>query len=174
MEYADVALKSLTLLAYLLFFGGLFAYLLPNGNIFFKRIAWKHRLIGLIHLFVLLTGLVNLFTRQINNLLYDVLLGLSGVAVTLSAAKDFESHRYVKNVASGSLDPAATITYDEMLEHSFYQALNLIQILYLHSFEYQFESIGLRYNSLNEVFFLSILLFSSDFFFFSLTFVLIH
>lgn len=144
MEYADISLKSLTLVAYGLFFGGLFVYLLPNGNIFFKRIAWKHRLMGFVHLIVLLTGLMNLFTRQINNLLYDVVLGLSGVAVTLTAAKDFESHRHVKNVASGSLDPEATITYDEMLEHSFYQGLNLIQILFLHSFEFQFTSLALR------------------------------
>jgi hypothetical protein len=140
-------LKFATLVSYSLFFLGLFIYLIPNGNIFFKKIAWKHRIVGLTHLVVLLFGLVNIFTRRVNYLVYDIVLGVSGTILTLTAAKDFESHKHIQNVASGSLDPDATITYAEMMEHSFYQVLNLIQILFIHSFELQFESLPLRYYS---------------------------
>ena len=45
----------------------------------------------------------------------------------------------VLNPASGALDKEATITVDEMLEHAFYQVLNLAQILYLHSASYTSE-----------------------------------
>ena len=43
------------------------------------------------------------------------------------------AERRVRNVASGALDADQTVTFEEMLEHSFYQMLNLAQILYLHS-----------------------------------------
>ena len=36
------------------------------------------------------------------------------------------------NVASGALDKDQTVTYSEMLEHSFYQIINVIQALLLH------------------------------------------
>ena len=34
----------------------------------------------------------------------------------------------VKSVASGTLEQEATVTSDEMVEHSFYQMLNLVQV----------------------------------------------
>jgi hypothetical protein len=37
----------------------------------------------------------------------------------------------VKNVASGALDEDDTVTREEMLEHAFYQSLNLAQVLFL-------------------------------------------
>jgi hypothetical protein len=58
-------------------------------------------------------------------LLYDVVLGLLGLTATLTAASDFASHRRIRNPASGALDDKATITKDEMLEHSFYQVLRV-------------------------------------------------
>ena len=36
------------------------------------------------------------------------------------------------SVASGPLDPDQTVTHEEMLEHAFYQGLNLAQIAFLH------------------------------------------
>jgi hypothetical protein len=52
---------------------------------------------------------------------------------TLTAARDFP-HRHVKNAEgqSGSLSTKAIITQAEMMEHAFYQVLNLIQVVYLH------------------------------------------
>lgn len=66
-------------------------------------------------------------------LIYDVVLGIAGIAATLTAAKDFP-HRRVKNRVgqSGTLSKVAIVTQSEMIEHSFYQFLNLWQALYLH------------------------------------------
>lgn len=66
-------------------------------------------------------------------LLYDVILGSLGVTTTLTAARDFP-HRYIRNAIgqSGTLSEKAMVTQAEMIEHSFYQGLNLVQILYLH------------------------------------------
>jgi len=66
---------------------------------------------------------------------YDVVLGVLGIATTLTAAHDFgKAHAddRVKNVASGALDPKSTISYGEMIEHSFYQGLNLLQVTFFH------------------------------------------
>ena len=59
--------------------------------------------------------------------------GLLGTALTLSAAFDFQrAHAHVQNRASGALEQDATITYSEMMEHSFYQMLNIAHIVFLH------------------------------------------
>ena len=65
---------------------------------------------------------------------YDVLLGCSGVVLTLTAANDFP-HKHVRNVPgqSGTLHREAIVTQSEMIEHSFYQCLNLFQSVYLHT-----------------------------------------
>ena len=39
----------------------------------------------------------------------------------------------MRNVASGALDEDQTVTREEMLEHAFYQLLNLAQALFLHA-----------------------------------------
>ena len=52
---------------------------------------------------------------------YDGVLGLLGIQLTLSAARGFGSHKHTKNVASGVLDNEATVSHSEMIEHSFYQ-----------------------------------------------------
>jgi hypothetical protein len=51
--------------------------------------------------------------------------------LSLTAAFEFQ-HKRVKNVASGALDPHATISHSEMIEHAWYEALNCGQALYLH------------------------------------------
>ncbi len=63
---------------------------------------------------------------------FDVVMAVLGIATTLTAAHDFAAHQHVKNEASGVLEQHTTVTRDEMLEHSFYQALNGVHILFLH------------------------------------------
>mmetsp|Transcript_30267 Transcript_30267/g.67072 ORF Transcript_30267/g.67072 Transcript_30267/m.67072 type:complete len:395 (+) Transcript_30267:28-1212(+) len=66
-------------------------------------------------------------------LLYDICLGVLGTAATLTAARSFP-HRTISNAPgqSGTLSQKAYVTQDEMIEHSFYQVLNLVQVMYLH------------------------------------------
>jgi len=66
-------------------------------------------------------------------LFYDTILGFLGIITTLSAARDFP-HKYVRNAQgqSGSLSQRALVTQAEMIEHSFYQGLNLVQAWYLY------------------------------------------
>ena len=55
---------------------------------------------------------------------YDVVLGMLGTATAYTTATDFKlahSDRHVKNKASGVLDEA-TVTYSEMLEHTYTRA----------------------------------------------------
>ena len=67
-----------------------------------------------------------------NSLVYDTVLGVLGTFLSLSAAYEFQ-HKNIVNTASGTLDEHATVTYNEMIEHSFYQVLNLVQAWYLHA-----------------------------------------
>jgi len=64
---------------------------------------------------------------------YDIILGLLGTGATLTAAREFP-HRHVRNEKgqSGTLHQKAIVTQSEMIEHDFYQGLNLIQAIYLH------------------------------------------
>lgn len=69
-------------------------------------------------------------------LIYDICLGVLGTAATLTAAKAFP-HKTLRKLnapgQSGTLSEHAYVTQGEMIEHSFYQMLNLIQAVYLHS-----------------------------------------
>jgi hypothetical protein len=62
--------------------------------------------------------------------LFDIVLGALGIGLTLAAAREF-GHKNVRNRASGTLDEDATVSYDEMIEHAFYQVLNLCQALFV-------------------------------------------
>ena len=105
--------------------------------LFLDRHGWTHRLAGAVHFLLLVVGAWTIplqSSRQSNNaLLYDITLGCSGLIVTLTAARDFP-HRYVRNAVgqSGTLSEKAMVTQAEMIEHAFYQFLNLWQALYLH------------------------------------------
>jgi len=107
-------------------------------RLFLPRYGRAHRLIGLVLLLYLLVGMAD--ARRTCKFLpssliwpYDALLSIIGAATAISAARDFgPAHRRVTNEASGVLDEAATVTHAEMLEHSFYQGLNLVQISFLH------------------------------------------
>ena len=116
---------------------------------FFTKHGRIHALLGGVYLIMLMLGLLDaLLSGFFNPLpstsffhpslsfpryLYDALLSAFGVILSLSAALEFQ-HKYITNVASGTLDPHSTVTYGEMIEHSFYHALNLVQIVYLHAF----------------------------------------
>jgi hypothetical protein len=121
------------------FFLLLFWYIIPQAiTIFTKRLGRQHAIFGGAYLIWLVIGFSSaLFPESsiathIKAWQYDFVLGFLGISLTLSAASNF-GHKNIKNVASGTLDEHATVTYNEMIEHSFYQGLNLVQAMYLHS-----------------------------------------
>jgi hypothetical protein len=110
-------------------------------TLFLQSHGMKHRLCGAIHLCLFSVGAwtaSGTLSNQNNFLLFNFILGVSGLVTTLTAADDFP-HRLVSNnrngvyVQSGTLHETAIVTQAEMVEHSFYQALNLGQALYLHA-----------------------------------------
>ena len=136
MRYAPIGLI-------IAFFTILMHVISRNAGMFTKKYARRHRLTGFFMMVWLLTGFGLVFSGDFTQgnssvyvwVVYDVVLGMLGTATAYTAATDFKlahSDRHVKNKASGVLDEEATVTYSEMLEHTFYQGLNLIQVLYLH------------------------------------------
>lgn len=127
---------------------------LPNARrMFGPRYARRHRAAGAAYLALLLVGALDLVSTVARDrappwlplpaplslasrFAYDVALGVGGTILTLTAAQDFKGahdERRVRNVASGALDEDQTVTREEMLEHAFYQLLNLAQALFLHA-----------------------------------------
>jgi hypothetical protein len=107
-----------------------------HPEMFTKAYGRRHRIFGGILLIWLILGYLQLgFSYEIiQPFVYDIFLGIIAITATLTAAFDFQkAHSHVKNVASGTLEKEATVTYSEMIEHSFYQILNLLQILFIHS-----------------------------------------
>lgn len=108
-----------------------------SPSMFVGRFARTHRLAGLALLLWLLLGAALLLTdAQLSSracVAYDAVLGALGVFATASAASDFRvAHARVCNLGFGTLNEAATVTHAEMLEHVFYQVLNLVQVVGLH------------------------------------------
>ena len=101
--------------------------------------GWTHRVAGGALFLWLVCGayLVPKVTNQSTWFLYDFTLGILGILATLTAARDFP-HRHVKNSPgqSGTLERKAIVTQAEMVEHSFYQGLNLVQAMYLHCMQH--------------------------------------
>ena len=119
-----------------------------NFDIFVHRFARAHRLSGLALLLWLIAGLADMHVgllhparKPLGYLGFDVVLGLLGTATTMSAAYHFGTPPPAKGAraataaatGSGVLDAAATVRRAEMVEHAFYQLLNLAQILALHA-----------------------------------------
>jgi hypothetical protein len=118
-----------------------------SKQLFFSWHGWTHRLCGALHLFWLGVGACLIHVRAVNNNIddgdapifflstrsYDLVLGLFGIQATITAARAFP-HKYVSNAAgqSGTLHRKAIVTQAEMIEHAFYQFLNLWQAIYLH------------------------------------------
>lgn len=118
-----------------LFFVRLLVAILCHPRMLMPRYGRVHRLLGLLLLAYLCIGLFDArraLLPRAGVVVYDACLSLLGLAVSYSAAREFKSHSRVKNEASGVLDVEATVTVAEMLEHCFYQLLNLCQVLYLH------------------------------------------
>eukprot|EP00924_Labyrinthula_sp_SR-Ha-C_P006578 snap_masked-scaffold_38-processed-gene-2.48-mRNA-1 protein AED:0.07 eAED:0.07 QI:0/-1/0/1/-1/1/1/0/317 len=134
LNIANLLFKTSFYLLFLILLS-LLQILLPNLDIFFKRYGQRHRISGLVHLFLLSVYLFSLFygLKQSERLLVNIVLGISGIVLTLTAAFDFQKvHEKKTNVASGPLQEETTVTYSEMIEHAFYQGLNLLQIIYIY------------------------------------------
>jgi hypothetical protein len=121
-----------------LFFLLLLNVVLRSPGMFLKKHGRRHGVAGFIYLTWLIVGFVETCVNvpYLNLFIYDIVLGLLGITLTLTAAADFP-HKNIKNTASGTLDEKATVTHSEMIEHSFYQGLNLVQIVYLHNIHEQ-------------------------------------
>ena len=115
----------------------LLAAVARRPSIFVRRHGRAHRLLGGAHLAWLALGLADVAAfaphRRVARLAHDVGLGALGTALTLAAAAAFDEKRGPRKFASGALDESAVVSRDEMLEHAFYQLLNLVQVLYLHA-----------------------------------------
>ena len=119
--------------------------------------GWRHRLTGGFLLLWLLVGVwwtVSTSNSGVQNesnvshaqaphfssaaLAYDVVLGILGIITTLTASMDFP-HKTIQNAPgqSGTLSQNVMVTQGEMVEHAFYQGLNLMQAVFLHLFASQ-------------------------------------
>ena len=159
-----------------------FTSLYHARRLFLEPTGRSHRLAGLAHLLCILAGALFVvapppITLSANGngtdgstsivggdwasnswsyqcLIYDICLGVLGTATTLTAARAFP-HKTLTNAPgqSGTLSEHAYVTQGEMIEHSFYQMLNLIQAMYLHSVTWILEMPELhnqRNNNNNE------------------------
>lgn len=155
MDYGSLC-STTALYALRLFLAAIVSVCIWNARLLFlQRRGWQHRMAGAIHLLLLVLGawmadltndqqqylrLPSLLskTSRRNFFAYDLILGCLGVAATLTAASNFP-HKLVSNaelsgyVQSGTLHRAAIVTQAEMIEHAFYQGLNLLQAMYLHA-----------------------------------------
>lgn len=118
----------------LLFGLSVFAVILQHPRMFMKSHGRVHTTLGMLYLVWITAGFAREFWGNASTyqLQFHTILGLLGISLTAAAAMEFK-HKNVRNVASGTLDKHATVTYNEMIEHIFYQVLNLIQILYFHN-----------------------------------------
>ena len=140
------------------YFAWVLSVVAPHApRLFAPRFGRGHRLAGAAHLVLLLVGVADLLARvsqasfgasarppldlvalplgraRVSGaFLYDALLGVSGCALTVTAASDFGIPRArLRNRASGALDDDQTVTREEIVEHLFYQALNVTQVVFL-------------------------------------------
>lgn len=166
-EGDDERRNNLIVLLIIIYFGLLLPVISTNAGKLFsikRQVASRHRLSGGLLLIWLLVGYFlvfdpsvfsSQFSQNINMnvviTVYDVLLSSLGAYVAYSAAEDFKwLHRNVKNKASGVLDREATVTYNEMIEHVFYQILNLVQILFLHLFSFASDLYINNFNNIKD------------------------
>ena len=113
--------------------------------LFLPRFGRRHRLVGFTFLCILLIGAYDITYSSmfntsyiekeyqlINNYFYyDILLGCTGILLTYTAAFDFKNaHSNIVNpttIKSGTLHKSAIVSFNEMIEHSFYQILKTIK-----------------------------------------------
>ena len=105
-------------------------------SLFLHKHARRHRLVGLVYVCFLVVFVGSIDVSDSAALLFavDVMFGVLGCYLTYTAAFDFEKHhkRVDNRGKSGTLDDDKTVTHAEMLEHLFYQVVNLACIAYLH------------------------------------------
>ena len=157
-----IAIIGLCLFFSLLLLSLLISPIKPN-KLFFDKHGRHHRLLGALNLLWLVIGISNFIVYQpikyiatsdhsddidsinqkninsyaIQCLTYDIILGILGILSTLTAAINFP-HKYITNKPgeSGTLSNYAIVTQSEMVEHSYYQIVNLCQAVYLHMITY--------------------------------------
>ena len=143
-------LTQLSVLVGVLFFLALGVLVVWNGAKLFvnRRHGRNHASTGLAYLAVIAVSFLDASgiaylpsANRLGHLALDSVLGAVGIVLTLTAASDFK-HVGVKNIASGTLDAHATVTHGEMIEHAFYQGLNLVQVLFLHAVAFASSSLG--------------------------------
>lgn len=125
------------------FFARILVTIASNPQMITRRYGRVHRVAGLICLGYLMLGIADArpmlkpYVSIPNELVfwYDVGLSVVGFATAFSAAKEFGGAAVHQkgSEASGILDEHATVSTAEMMEHCFYQLLNLCQILYLYA-----------------------------------------
>ena len=111
--------------------------IIPIPRLFSKRFGRRHARAGAAYLAWIAFGFITVLCTSASGsqsglppVLFDTVLGILGITLTLTAAHEF-GHKNVQNKASGTLDEDATVTHKEMLEHAFYQGVNLVQALFL-------------------------------------------
>ena len=123
-----------------LFFGRLLAAVAAHPRMLLARHARTHRLVGATFLAYMVLGVLD--ARRASGPLvsprlrfaYDAGLSCFGFLSAFSAARQFGSGVHTRRGdASGILDEGATVHVSEMVEHCFYQLLNLAQIMYLYA-----------------------------------------
>ena len=150
-----VSIDNLALAAFLVL---LLPFLL-NAKLFLGKRGRVHRLLGALYLVVFCARAATLADVPFDSsrvswrnyhVFMDTLLPLIGLVLTLAAAKAFphkvripfslatSPDTYTHSTqrtseASGTLDSSELVSQDEMIEHAFYQFLNLCQIVYLNS-----------------------------------------
>ena len=136
------SMQTLSVAALGAFFCVVLLRLSQTPGMFVKRHARLHRLLGLVYLAWLLVGYADVFAPSgrarvvgvVHPVVYHAALGGLGTALTLAAAQAFGyQEKFKHKQASGTLDKHAFVTKSEMVEHAFYQAVLLVQILALHA-----------------------------------------
>lgn len=140
---SQIRLAHLLDAALFTFFARILVTIALNPQMIMRRYGRIHRFMGLVCLGYLMLGIADArpmlkpYVSIPHKLVfwYDVGLSVVGFATAFSAAKEFGGaavHRK-GSAASGILDEHATVSTAEMMEHCFYQLLNLGQILYLYA-----------------------------------------
>ena len=152
-SYHCIAIAGLQLFFALLVVALIIAPNHTPTKLFLSTNGRSHRLVGAANLTWLIVGVVTTcIVYQPKNdpsdvtigssilgtgtciLLYDIILGILGTLATLTAAREFPHKRVINRPGeSGTLSHVAMVTQGEMVEHSFYQMLNVWQALYLHT-----------------------------------------
>jgi hypothetical protein len=122
------------------FFLRLLVAIVAHRQMLQPRYGRTHRVVGMILLLYLVAGLID--ARAIGPFIpphlvgiYDAGISALGFATACSAALEFGSERVHQrgSEASGILDEKAVVSHSEMVEHCFYQLLNLCQIGFLYA-----------------------------------------